>query len=227
MLLPFQGRDRHIPSVGQMYPITLLSVDRKTVSDAVVPGVRLVYVALIGCLHSVVLSKLTIRAHDCNRHLTSLYHLLMAEEMDATERQELIYAIASREGTAEELADRFNYTVTELETFTKKHLKAIKLAADALDREEPRDVVTPAELEALWITQKSARIGAYEAIATKLYENIMTTSTVDATELREFRFYLTAVANELGQLLHRGSGEQPDGDRLQVEFVGVDPTSFE
>src|SRR5262245_17195361 len=151
----------------------------------------------------------------------------MTEELGPTERQELIYAIASREGTAEELATRYGHSVAELEAFTKQNLKAIKLAHEALDREEPRDVVTPAELEALWITQKSARIGAYEAIATKLYQSIMRNNGPDAVELREFRFYLTAVANELGQLLHRGSGEQPDGDRLQVEFVGVDPNSFE
>jgi DNA-directed RNA polymerase sigma subunit (sigma70/sigma32) len=151
----------------------------------------------------------------------------MAEELSAVERQELIQAIANREGTAQELADRFDWSVAFLEEFTKKHIKAIRLAAELGEAEDtPLGVVTPQSLGELWISNKTDRLTRYQNIADKLYEYAMDHAP-DATVLREFRFYLMAVANELGQLLHRGSGESVDGDKLQVEFTGINPRVFE
>lgn len=144
-------------------------------------------------------------------------------------RQELIVAIAAREGTARELSKRFDIPITELRAFSKANAKAIRIAAEALEDEdtyEPPDIVTPSTLGDLWIADKSARLKRYELIADRLFSQIMAHPSADATELRELRFYMTAAANELGQLLHRGAGEQSDGDKLQVEFLGVDPNSF-
>lgn len=149
--------------------------------------------------------------------------------MAIEERQELIHAIASKEETAEELAERFGYSVAELRAFTKRNMKAIKLASEALEEDisssEPIDVVTPQSLSEMWISNKTDRLKRYEMIANRLFEYAISKNP-DATVLREFRFYLMAVANELGQLLHRGSGESADGDKLQVEFLGVDPNAF-
>lgn len=153
----------------------------------------------------------------------------MKGALSVSDRQELIHAIASREGTAEELAERYGYSIEFLRGFTTRNMKAIKLASEVLEEteeEEPAlDVVTPATLAELWISNKTARLTRYQNIADRLYKFAMSASP-DATTLRELRFYMLAAANELGQLLHRGSGESADGDKLQVEFLGVDPDSF-
>ena len=144
-----------------------------------------------------------------------------------SERQKLIIAIASKERTAQELAADFGHTVAELQEFTSKNIKAIKRAHDVLEHESASiDVVTPESLSELWISNKTERLTRYQKIADRLYQDAMKFSP-DATVLRELRFYMLAAANELGQLLHRGSGESGDGDKLQVEFKGVDPSVFE
>lgn len=152
----------------------------------------------------------------------------MAIRLNSSERQALILAIASREETAEELAERFGHSVKELQTFTERNLAAIQVASEALEEDPDRapiDVVTPASLAELWISNKTDRLTRYQNVADRLYEYTMSGSP-DATVLRELRFYMLAAANELGQLLHRGSGESAEGDRLQVEFTGVDPDVF-
>lgn len=151
----------------------------------------------------------------------------MAERMDVATRQELIVAIAGREGTAAELSKRFGLSVAKLQIFLRAHRAEIELAAESLeDDDEPEmDVVTPAQLSELWISNKTARLKRFEMIANKLFTAIMA-GTLDAVILREFRFYAQGAANELGQLLHRGAGEQSEGDKLTVDFVGVDPESF-
>lgn len=160
----------------------------------------------------------------------------MAEMSDA-ERQELVIAIASREGTARELAERFGYTTKELRAFVDENKKAILYARISLEDQEEEateedlaalergDVVTPAQLDELWISKKIARLTRYETIANKLYADAMTSSP-DSTVLRELRAYMNAAAQELGQLLHRGAGDSGTGDKLTVHMVGVDPDSF-
>jgi len=152
----------------------------------------------------------------------------MAERIKQKDRQALIVAIASREHTAKELSTEFGYTVEELKAFVASHKDEIQLAADAMedaDNDTPMDVVTPEQLSELWISAKYARLKRYEMVADKLFHASMLGSPAPVV-LRELRFYMTAAANELGQLLHRGAGEQADGDKLQVEIVGVDPNSF-
>lgn len=160
----------------------------------------------------------------------------MAEMSDA-ERQELVIAIASREGTARELAERFGYTTKELRAFVDENKKAILYARISLEDQEEEateedlsalergDVITPAQLDELWISKKIARLTRYETIANKLYADAMTSSP-DSTVLRELRAYMNAAAQELGQLLHRGAGDSGTGDKLTVHMVGVDPDSF-
>ena len=149
---------------------------------------------------------------------------------NTSERQQLILAIASKEQTAIELATEFGYTIAELREFTEENIKAIQRAHEKLEEAERESalssVVTPQALSDLWISNKTERLNRYQAVADKLYKVTMNDGA-DATTLRELRFYMLAAANELGQLLHRGSGESGDGDRLQVEFKGVDPSVFE
>jgi hypothetical protein len=150
----------------------------------------------------------------------------MKGALSVSERQELIHAIASREGTAEELAEQYGRSVGFLRRFTENNLRAIELASEGLaEATTPIDLVTPATLAELWISNKTDRLTRYQNIADRLYTIAMERGP-DSTVLRELRFYMLAAANELGQLLHRGSGDSADGDKLQVEFLGVDPDSF-
>lgn len=131
----------------------------------------------------------------------------------------LINAIANREGTARELAHRYGTTVDELRAFTSKHRQEIEEAKQ--ESEEWSDEVTPLQLDQMWISNKHARLQRYQDIANELYAQAMQGST-DSTVLRELRSYMLAAANELGQLLHRGSGDGNTGDTLSVDFNGVD-----
>jgi len=151
------------------------------------------------------------------------------EEMTATDRLALINAIANREGTAKQIALWYGYTVHELREFVSAHEDAISLARQAFqthEREkESLEVVTPMQLDDLWIANKFARLKRYEIVADYLFESIVA-GALDAVVLRELRSYLTAAANELGQLLHRGSGDSGTGEVLSVEFEGIDPENF-
>lgn len=157
--------------------------------------------------------------------LTRLYHVPMAREMDESTKQELIIAIAGREGNARELSERFGRSIAFLKRFAAEHERELELAREALEQGHSDDLVTPSELDAHWISQKTVRLAAYEQVANFLFTDIKN-GIRDSTTLREFRAYLNAAAQELGQLLHRGSGEGNDGDKLSVQWEGVDPESF-
>jgi predicted transcriptional regulator len=150
------------------------------------------------------------------------------EEMTPVDRVAIINAIASREGTAQQIAGWYGYTVDELRVFTAKEMEAIKLAREAYEasneEEEDSDVVTPSQLSELWIGNKFARLKRYELVADHLMKEAL--RVPDATVLRELRSYMMAAANELGQLLHRGSGDAGAGDRLSVDIQGVDMESM-
>jgi hypothetical protein len=141
----------------------------------------------------------------------------MSDQPTGSDMQ-LIAAIARREGTTRQLSERFGRTPDELRVFVKKHNNLIAnfLNSNAAESTEP----TPTELAQLWITQKFERLWRYQVICDQLYAEARTSS--DPTVLRELRAYLTAAANELGQLLHRGSGDAGTGDSLNVEVQGVD-----
>jgi hypothetical protein len=141
--------------------------------------------------------------------------------MDLTpdEASELIRDIATRAGTAKTLARQYGCTVAELRTFTETYRAEIEAYAD-----EPPEAFldpSPTELTDLWITNKFERLRRIQAIADATLE-VISNGGVDQALLREYRSYLALAANELGQLLHRGSGESAEGETLEVDIVGVD-----
>lgn len=133
----------------------------------------------------------------------------------------LINAIATKEGTAQELADRYGYSIKTLRSFVEANKDAIIIAREEFERQSTSDTEpTPLDLDRLWIANKTRRVERLQAVAELLYEDCMR-GGMDAAALREFRSYCAAVANELGQLLHRGSGDS-GSDTLNVNFDGVD-----
>lgn len=158
--------------------------------------------------------------------------MLRFAAMERDERTTLIRAIARREGNAEALSERFRMPVKALREFVAENRAEIAGYAAALADIEPAEDSTepdPEALDELWITNKTERIARYQTLADKLYAEIEA-GRYEGAELamavREFRSYLTTVANELGQLLHRGAGDAGTGDSLAVTFNGVDLDSL-
>jgi len=143
-------------------------------------------------------------------------------ELDDVDREKLIADIATRAGTASELAKWYDVTKEWLVQFVEDNRTLIEAMAERLKLEEPEEapdhVVTPTQLDELWITKKFERLKRIQGIAERLQKD----AGYDAMAAREFRSYLTLAANELGQLLHRGAGEAGDGDVLSVNIQGVD-----
>jgi len=108
------------------------------------------------------------------------------------------------------------------------------MAKEAIDIAESEaraspNIIEPRDLADLWIGNKTARLQRYELIADYLFELIQSNrlaGTDLSTALREFRSYAIAAANELGQLLHRGSGDSGMGDTMSVDIVGIDAESL-
>lgn len=143
------------------------------------------------------------------------------ERMTPADKQALIIAIATREGTARQLALWYDLEIPQLRQFTEDNLEAIERARQAWeDSEQDPSSVSPSELSELWISDKSARLQRIERVAGLLYRDIVE-GTRDATTLRELRSYMALAANELGQLLHRGAGDS-GSDTLNVDIEGVD-----
>lgn len=148
--------------------------------------------------------------------------------MERDQRAVLIRAIATREGNAEELSRRFGMPTKALREFVaENHAEIAGYAAALADTAEADDSGEPdvATLDGLWITNKTERLKRYQVLAEKLFAEIEA-GTYDGAELamavREYRSYCTVVANELGQLLHRGAGDTGTGDTLAVSISGVD-----
>lgn len=138
-----------------------------------------------------------------------------------SEQRQLIADIAARNGKASELAKRYNLTVDELRAFVEENRESLQLARDALENTDPA-LVTPTQLSELWITNKFDRLLRYQQISDWLFELIRHGVRDDAVILREFRAYLRSAAEELGQLLHRGSGDAGTGDMATYTIEGVD-----
>lgn len=130
---------------------------------------------------------------------------------------ELVAAIASREWTAQELSKIFNMSVPELKLFVDAHIDQIEEARAVYDELEAESAQ---ELTELWIANKFERLRRLQSVANVLYEGAI--RTYDATILRELRSYLALASNELGQLMHRGSGENTDGAVANYLIDGVD-----
>jgi len=151
-------------------------------------------------------------------------------ELSTVDKQALINAIASREGTAQQLAKWYDITTEELRQFLEDNREAVEMTKTALDVAEEETTytssdVSPKELDELWITQKAARLARYEIICDYLFAQAISGLLAGAdwsTALREFRSYAIAAANELGQLLHRGAGEGAGGDTMSVDIQGID-----
>lgn len=130
---------------------------------------------------------------------------------------ELIAAIASRQWTAQELSKIFNRSIGELKEFVEANIERIEEARKVYDELE---VDSAQEMTELWISQKTERLRRLQSVANVLYLGAL--RTYDATILRELRSYLALAANELGQLMHRGSGENTDGSVANYLIDGVD-----
>jgi hypothetical protein len=130
--------------------------------------------------------------------------------------------------------------VEALRAFVAEHQDSIRLVAEeaAWEAENapepveepepddtPDDVVLPADLDTLWISKKSERLKRYQMIADALYTNCIfqdQRGLTDATTLRELRSFMRYAAEELGQLLHRGSGEMSEDSTVNYTLPGVD-----
>lgn len=149
------------------------------------------------------------------------------QHLSDADLQSLMNAIALRQGKPSELAKQYKTTVDALRAFVVEHhdeLTIIREEYEASQGESTGDL-TPAQLSDLWITNKFDRLQRYQAVADQLYNEVTGPNHIVgseyATALRELRSYMQSVANELGQLLHRGSGES-DSDSLSVDIQGID-----
>lgn len=144
--------------------------------------------------------------------------------MNAEEREQLKRDIALRAGTASEIAKWYGVTLPWLKRFVERNaeeLEAIRAESaepQTYSQEEP----TPTELDQLWITNKFHRLLRLQEVADLTYGAIQAGGFSDAVLVREFRSYLTLAANELGQLLHRGSGDTGSDEMLSVDMQVVD-----
>lgn len=143
-------------------------------------------------------------------------------ELTADERQQLVHDIATRAGTASELAKWYDSTVDELRQFAKEYKLEIEMAAQSPEDSTNSEALTATQLDDLWITKKFDRLMRLQHVADLTYDAIQRGGYGDATLVREFRSYLTLAANELGQLLHRGSGDSSTDETLSIQIKGVD-----
>lgn len=127
----------------------------------------------------------------------------------------LIRAIASRAGTAKELAREFGYSVAELRDFAALYHVQIAREKERQARYTTRE---RDENEELWIKSKEARLAKYQDIVDDLIES----QSYDAVTLREIRSYMRYAAEELGQLLNRGAGMDGDEHPINYTIEGVD-----
>ena len=148
------------------------------------------------------------------------------------DREMLLDALARRAGTGAELAQQYDCSLEALRAFvavnhgelTTRRAEALSEAHSGPD-DEP-DVVTPTQLDQLWLSNKFERLKRYQAVADMLYKSMGSkqyplSGSDLSTAAREFRSYAMLAANELGQLLHRGAGDTGDGDTLALDINGV------
>lgn len=141
-------------------------------------------------------------------------------DLEPDERAQLVQDIATRAGKASEIAKWYGLTVVQLRQFVADNRAELEgYVQPAVNAVE---LPTPTELGELWITNKFERLRRLQAVADAALGELQRGGAADATLLREFRSYLGLAANELGQLLHRGSGDSAEGDQLQVDMIGVD-----
>lgn len=155
-------------------------------------------------------------------------------ELTIEEEDELVKDLLTRAGTAAEIAKWYDLTKEELTTYVASHRERLEALREKAENPEAQPAesdatVTPEQLDQLWISNKFERLKRAQRAADILYADIETNKLQGAelsTSLREFRSYCMWVSNELGQLMHRGSGDAGSGDVLGLEFVGIDINSL-
>lgn len=152
------------------------------------------------------------------------------ERMTSDVRRALIEVIANREGTAREIAEWYDTTPQFLAQFVQENQAALEAERRRIEAPEDTTTVTPTQLDDLWIANKFERLKRLQVVADETYDTIVNGAAMNPAEqaivIREFRSYLMLAANELGQLLHRGSGDSGTGDMLSMEITGVDMESL-
>lgn len=113
----------------------------------------------------------------------------------------------------------FNLTTERLREFVDENRGAIEQARVYYEISGGESVGEDGE-PLLWITKKDERLRRYQQVANMLF--IAALTTYDSTVLREFRSYLYMVAQELGQLQHRGAAGMSDGTTATYSIEGVD-----
>lgn len=142
--------------------------------------------------------------------------------LTVAERAELLNDIASRQYSGMQLARMYETTKEELKEFIEENRRTLEGLVKQETEQTPiaTNEPDPTQLDELWVSQKFERLKKLQRVADVLYQDIIF-GNGDATNLREFRSYLMAAANELGQLMHRGSGDAGSGDTLGIEIEGV------
>jgi hypothetical protein len=125
-----------------------------------------------------------------------------------TQRNLLILDLALGVLNAGELSDKYNCEVAELRAFVTKNREELEKVRGELDN------------NGLWVTSKLARLRRYQYVLEMLLPNAY---LMDAMVIREIRSYLNDIADELGQLLNRGAGENTQGTRVDYTVNGVNP----
>lgn len=155
-------------------------------------------------------------------------------DLTPIDRQALVNALATREGSAADIAKWYALTPEELREFVEKYRGELedtrtRLLNTTVQPSESDATPTPTQLADLWLSNKFERLKRYQTVAELLYGDLEAGGLSGAdlsTAAREFRSYCSLAANELGHLLHRGAGDSGDGDTLSIDLNGVDINSL-
>lgn len=125
-----------------------------------------------------------------------------------SQRNLLILDLAVGTLKAGELAEKYKCEVRELRAFVDKN------------REELEQVRSELDGNGLWVTNKVARLRRYQSVLEIL---LPAAYMLDPMVIREIRSYLNDVADELGQLLNRGAGENVGSGQTNYLIDGLTP----
>ena len=129
-------------------------------------------------------------------------------------RAPLIRDLALGELTGQELSVKYKCQVPELRAFVEENREELEQV-----RHELAQYALMADENGLWVTSKVERLKRYQQVLEIL---LPAASTLDAMVIREIRSYLNDVADELGQLLNRGTGENDGSVKTNYQINGVD-----
>ena len=144
------------------------------------------------------------------------------------ERQKLLGDIVSRQYPTKQLAKMYGCTTADLRKFVDMYKDDLEGLVSKTSEQTSKPISsepTPEQLDDLWVSQKFERLKRIQRVADDLFKQLQS-DVNDAVALREFRAYMVTAANELGQLMHRGSGDAGTGDSLAIEIPGIDMESM-